>query len=112
MLELCQGNIYKLVISVKHADGTIKSLVGTTELKYQLASRTTTTPLISFVLTDDELTIVDPINGIVHILISSEVLNTIKNGTYHHELWQVNSTGSPTTLMSERVSICSRLIKD
>jgi len=85
MLELSQGNLYTLTFNVKNADGSIKDLSGSADIKYQLAKRVGHEPIIQYELTDPELNITDPVQGKVVLKLTPAVLNTLK-GTYYHEL--------------------------
>lgn len=112
MLVLNQGNTYTLEYAVKNADGSAKNLTGTQELKYEMSRRVNSAPVLQYVLSSAEVSIVDPVNGKVQVKLSPEVLNTIKVGKYYHELWQVNAAGDKSTLMTSDVTIQDRLIKE
>lgn len=111
MLNLSQGNSYELQYTVKNSDGTLKDLSGSLQIRYELAKARHKQPLIAYDLTGAQIVIVDAVNGRIDIKIPSTDLNNILEGSYYHEIWQVNAVGEPTTLMSEDVSISSKLIK-
>lgn len=112
MLELSQGNEYTLTYNVKNADGSAKDLSGSLQLKYELAQKKQSAPLIQFTLSDAELDITDAINGIITVNLKPIQLNQLEEGTHYHELWQVNAVGESTTLMAEKLTIYSKLIKE
>ena len=110
--NLSQGNTYLLKYALRNFDDTVMNLLGTSELKYQIAKKAFMSPVHSLVLLDPELTITDPSQGLVEIKIPSTVLNAITPGKYIHELWQVDSTGASITLVSQDILITSKLIKE
>lgn len=111
MLELRQGNKYKLVYSIKNADGSPKDLSGSLQLKYEL-SRAKHYPANIQLTLGSGVEITDPVNGKVEIIIEAALLSGLREGRYYHEMWQVNALGDPTTLLQEHVQIYSSLIKE
>jgi len=109
MQELSQGNTYHLTFRVLNKDGSEKDLSGTQELRYAISKRKNTKPLIEFSLGGSEISYS---GSDVTIKIVNPVLNSLLEGSYHHEIWQVNALGDPTTLLSEKLSITSKLIKE
>lgn len=112
MQTLSQGNSYTLTVAIRNADNSIKSLVGTSELKYQLAERKHKAPIIAFDLSSPELQITDPAGGQIAVTLTSDNLNKLREGAHYHELWHVNALGQATTLMAEKLDISSKLIKE
>ena len=112
MLQLSQGNEYLLTYNVTNSDGSAKDLSGTLELKYELSARKQTAPIIQYTLTSPEVNITDAANGQVTVKLSSTALNQLKEGSHYHEIWQTNAIGQPTTLMAEKLTISSKLIKE
>jgi hypothetical protein len=110
MLKLCHGNTYELTYNIKNSDGSIKVLDGTTVLKYEISKRVNSAPLLQFTSADPELDITAPTSGIITIKLDNTTINTLKDGTHYHELWQVNAVGDPTTLMAEKIQIQEKLI--
>lgn len=110
MLTLSQGNTYTLTYNVRNADGSIKPLDGSLTLKYELAKRVDSNPLIQFTEDDPELVIVDALNGKLQVHLKPEKLNTLNDGIHYHEIWQENVIGEKTTLMAEKLKIQQRLI--
>lgn len=109
MQTISQGNTYVITYSIKNLDDSDKDLAGTLELKYGLSRRKNTAVLVGYSLTDTELNIS---GSDVTIKLDSSVINPLAEGQYYHELWQVNALGDPTTLMSEKITIASKLIKE
>jgi hypothetical protein len=109
MLTLNQGNTYSLTYNIKNSDNTDTDLLGTTELKYKLARKKQTAAVLEYVLTDAELSFTD---SAISIEITSTALNLLEEGSYYHELWHVSASGDPRTLMSEKIAISSKLIKE
>jgi hypothetical protein len=108
-ITINQGNTYSITYSIKNTDGSSKDLSGTQELKYGLSRRRNTTELLSYTLDDSELSIA---GSDVTIKLVNSVINPLPEGSYYHEMWQVNALGDPTTIMSEKISIASKLIKE
>lgn len=111
-IQLSQGNTYVLKYEVKVDGGGIKDLSGTSNLKYQISKNFYTDPVYSLELSDSNLTITNSNLGLVEVDIPSEVLNSIKPGKFIHELWQLDATNIPTTLVSEEILIINKLIKE
>lgn len=109
MLQLSQGNEYSLTYTIQNEDGSSKDLTGSLELKYELSNKKQTAPLIQFTLADAELTFA---NDTVTVKLSNTLLNTLKEGSHYHEIWQTNAIGQATTLMAEKITISSKLIKE
>lgn len=109
MLVLSHGNKYTLTYNVKNSDGSDKDLSGTLELKYSISRKKQTPPLVEYTLPSSNLSIID---SKVIVKIQSGTLNALPEGAYYHELWQINALGDPTTLMSEKFNISSKLIKE
>ncbi len=112
MLELSHGNSYIITYNVTNLDGSPKDLSGTQELKYELAKRDTSDPLIQYTLTNSEIEITDAVNGVIVLKLANLVLNNLGEGTHYHELWHVNALGDPNTLMSSKLKITNKLIKE
>ena len=112
MQTLSHGNTYQILMNIKNSDGSVKDLSGTLELKYALALRKDTTPLVQYSLSDAELAITNASQGVVTLTLSNTVLNTLPERQYYHELWQINALGDPTTLMGESLYISEKLIKE
>lgn len=112
MLQINQGNEYKLTFNVKNGDGSVKNLTGTLDIKYQLAKRIGSPILASYSLTDPEVTIEDALNGVISIALSHELTKTLTNGNHYHEIIQTDPLGVPLTLMSQLVRINEKLIKE
>jgi len=111
-LELSQGNTYVLNYTIKLSTGEVKNLAGTLELKYQIAKKSHTAPVYSIDLSSASLNITNPSSGLVEVKIPSGILNNITPGKFIHELWQVDATNVPTTLVAEEILITSKLIKE
>jgi hypothetical protein len=112
MLELSQGNEYVLTYSIKNQDGSVKDLSGSSELKYEMAKRKVTSPIIAYTLADAELILSDAAQGKVQLTIRKEDMNLLSEGSYYHEIWHVNAIGQASTLMAEKIIISSKLIKE
>ncbi len=112
MLELSQGNEYVLTYSIKSKDGSIKDLSGSQELKYGLSKRRSTPSIFSYTLDDSELVISDAAQGKVVVTLPVESMNLLPEGQHYHEIWHLNALGQATTLMAEKLSISSKLIKE
>ena len=68
-----------------------------------------TTTLVSYDLTNQNLNIS---GSDILVTLESSTLNALTEGAYYHEIWQVNALGDPQTLMSEKINISSKLIKE
>lgn len=112
MLELSHGNSYTITYNVTNLDGTPKDLSGTQALKYELSKRDTSDPLIQYTMDSSTLNITDNINGVIVLNLTSDVLNKLSEGTHYHEIWHVNALGDPNTLMSSKLKIVNKLIKE
>lgn len=112
MLQLNQGNHYVVTFDVKNADGSDKNLTGTTALKYQLSRKSFSDALVSFELSDTELNITEPTNGVVEVILSQSVTKNLEPGSYYHEILHYDALGIPTTLMSDNLRVNGRLIKE
>lgn len=112
MMELKQGNKYTITYSVKNKDGSIKDLTSTQSLTYALGEARHKPPLLTFDSNDSRLSITDPINGVIKLVITSASLANLKEGVYLHEVRQVNALGDPSILISEKLHISSSLIKE
>lgn len=111
MLTLSHGNTYNITYNIRNLDGSIKPLDGSLAIKYKLAKRVSSTPLIEFTLSDAQLEITDSANGKLVLQLYPEHLNSLRDGIHYHELWQENAVGEKTTLMAEKLEIQERLIK-
>jgi hypothetical protein len=114
MLEISQGNSYLLTFNIKNSDGSTKDMSGTQELKYKVARRKSSkTNILELVYgTDSQLQIIDEVGGKVTVRFEGTEFNSVPEGTYYHEMWHRDALGEPTTLVSENISVISKLIKE
>lgn len=109
MLTLNQGNTYSITYNIQDPNNAVLDLTGALELKYKLARKKQTKALLEYDLASTELSFSI---GAVVINIPSTAINLLEEGSYYHELWYVDSAGIPLTLMSEKLAVSSKLIKE
>ncbi len=109
--EVFSGNDVTLSVTVtdEDNDGPL-NLTGAVALIWKLALSPSATPKIIKDLTDG-ITIVDPNEGLVEILIDAADLEPLK-GAFYHELRLTNSLNKKSTLMYGAVTIKDNLVKD
>ncbi len=103
-----KDNSYSITYEVRNSDDTIKDLTGTSELEFHLAKRKNRTPILSYTLASAELSIIDPTNGLIQVLVPDINIQDIEEGLYFQDLWQRDLFGDPITIVSDRFYIINR----
>jgi hypothetical protein len=102
----------KVAISIVDENGTAFSLIGAQKIRWWVAKKVTTTPLIEKSANPGGgITVVSAPGGLIEINIASSDTANLK-GDYYHELEVVDSAGNIQTVLVGTMTVLRALITD
>ena len=111
MIKINKGNTYIIEVSLKDEAGNPISLASILNLSYILCpSKADPTPLLSKTLTSTGVSLQSVLQGKIEIKLYSTETDDLDEGIYYHEAAIVDSEGNVTTILSDDVHICNKII--
>jgi hypothetical protein len=108
--EMHKGDTQYITVNVTHEDGTDKSLVAVTSIKWQMAKRSKGTPILSKAIGSGVQIVGAPADGVVKVSIDPEDTEDLKPMDYYHELEVVDSDGDVQTVLIGALTLLPALI--
>lgn len=113
MTTINQGNTYIIEVLVKDQDGNPKDLTSTQEVQYTMAkSVNSALPYFTKDLTSPDVTIPDPVGGVVNVKLQNDDTENLTEGQSYHELVLKDAVGNVSTLICEYISISKKLLNN
>ena len=111
MIKINKGNTYILEVNLKDELGAPISLASVLNLMYILCpSKEDPTPLLTKNITSEGVRIPSTPVGRVEIKLLSTETDDLDEGIYYHEAAIEDSDGNVTTILSDNVHVCNKII--
>lgn len=108
-----KGNSYVIEITLVDSNGEPINLSSVVGITYVLT--TITTPkqtLITKVIGNGQIIIQSLYDGIIEVYLHNDDTDDLVDGIYYHEAALVDSGGNVTTILSDCVLVCDRVLYD
>ena len=108
-----KGNSYVIEITIVDDEGEPVSLASVINIQYVLTTLTNPKQvLITKATGANQINIVSSASGIVEIYLNNDDTDDLVDGIYYHEAVIVDSGGNVTTILSDCVLVCDRVLYD
>lgn len=108
-----KGNSYVVEIELVDIEDQPINLSSTVSINYVLCTNTTPKQvLISKSIGNNQIIIQSLYDGIIEIYLHNDDTDDLVDGIYYHEAVLVDSGGNVTTILSECVLVCDRVLYD
>jgi hypothetical protein len=110
-ITMYQGDSLVIEITVKDAiTGLVFSLLGCTA-KFEIAKQVTSTPLVQLSSAAGDITLTDPVNGVMEVKLLPTHTETLTPGRYYYEAEITDDSGDISTVVAGQLTINRTLIK-
>lgn len=108
-----KGNSYTIEISLVDAEGEPINLASVVDVQYVLT--TITEPkqvLVTKGIGSNHISLQSSQSGVVEVYLYNDDTDDLVDGIYYHEAVIVDSSGNVTTILSDCVLVCDRVLYD